>query len=78
MFILIAFLFLQKTKKGYDEIVMEVLCRLKENNLFVKTEKCFFKVQEIEMLGLIIGPDGIKMDSKKVKAIEFFTFSHIR
>ena len=34
-----------KTKQGHDEIVMEVLCRLKENDLFVKPEKCFFKVQ---------------------------------
>ena len=58
-----------KDEKGYDEIVLEVLCRLKENDLFVKPEKCFFKVQEVEMLGLIIGPDGIKMDPKKVEAI---------
>ena len=33
-----------KTEEGHDEIVMEVLCRLKENDLFVKPEKCFFKV----------------------------------
>ena len=58
-----------KTEQGHDEIVMEVLRRLKENDLFVKPEKCFFKVQEVEMLGLIIGPDGIKMDPKKVEAI---------
>ena len=58
-----------KTEEGHDEIVMEVLHRLKENNLFVKPEKYFFKVQEVEMLGLIIGPDGIKMDPKKVEAI---------
>ena len=58
-----------KDKKGHDEIVLEVLCRLKENDLFVKPEKCFFKVREVEMLGLIIGLDGIKMDPKKVEAI---------
>ena len=33
-----------KTEQGHDEIVMEVLRRLKENNLYVKPEKCFFKV----------------------------------
>ena len=61
-------LIFMKTKKGHNEIVMEVLCRLKKNNLFVKPEKCFFKVQEVEILGLIIGPNRIKMDSKKVEA----------
>ena len=58
-----------KTKEGHDKIVMEVLQWLKENVLFVEPEKCFFKVQEVEMLSLIIGPDGIKMDLKKVEAI---------
>ena len=58
-----------KTKKGHNEIVMEVLRRLKENDIFVKPKKCFFKVQEVEMLGLIISPDGIKMDPKKVEVI---------
>ena len=33
-----------KTEQGHDEIIMEVLHRLKENDLFVKSEKCFFKV----------------------------------
>ena len=58
-----------KTEQGYDEIIMEVLYRLKENDLFVKPEKCFFKVREVEMLSLIIGPDGIKMDPKEFEAI---------
>ena len=62
-------LIFMKTEEGHDEIVMEVLCRLKKNDLFVKPEKCFFKVWEVEMLGLIIGPNGIKMDLKKVKVI---------
>ena len=62
-------LIFMKDEKGHDETVMEVLQRLKENNLFVKPEKCFFKVREVEMLRLIIGPDGIKMDPKKVEVI---------
>ena len=62
-------LIFMKTEEGHDKIVMEVLCRLKENDLFVKPEKCFFKVWEVGMLSLIIGPDGIKMDPKKVEVI---------
>ena len=29
-----------ETEEGYDEIVEEVLRRLKDNDLFVKPEKC--------------------------------------
>ena len=58
-----------KTEQEHNEIVMEVLHRLKKNNLFVKPEKYFFKVHKVKMLGLIISPEGIKMDSKKVEVI---------
>ena len=51
-----------KNEAGHDAVVLEVLKHLKENNLFLKPEKCHFKVREVEMLGLIIGPEGIKMD----------------
>ena len=42
---------------------------MKENDLFLKAEKCIFGVKEIEFLGLLIGPDGIKTDPIKVEAI---------
>jgi len=29
-----------ETKKGYDEIVDKILKRLKENDLYIKLEKC--------------------------------------
>jgi len=40
--------------------VEEVLKRLKENDLFLKPEKCEFKKKEIEFLGMIIGEKGVK------------------
>jgi len=39
-----------KIKKGHDKVVEEVLKRLKENNLYVKPEKCMWKVQKIKFL----------------------------
>jgi hypothetical protein len=42
---------------------------LEENDLFLKLEKCISKEKEFEFLGLYIGPDSIKMDEVKTKAI---------
>jgi len=58
-----------KTEEGHDEIVQEVLRRLRANDLFLKPEKCFFKQREIEFLGLIIGPNGVEIDPSKVEGI---------
>lgn len=58
-----------KTEKENDKIVEEVLKWLKENDLFLKPEKCVFKQSEVEFLGLYIGPDGIWMDEVKTKVI---------
>ena len=62
-------LIFMESEEGHDEIVKEVLRKLKENDLFLKAEKCIFGVKDIEFLGLLIGPDGIKMDPIKVEAI---------
>ena len=35
-------------EEGHDEIVEEVVKRLAENNLYVKPEKCKWKVKEVE------------------------------
>jgi len=51
-----------ETEEGYDELVAEVIKRLEENNLYVKLEKCKWKVKEVEFLGVVIGPEGIKME----------------
>ena len=62
-------LIFMENEEGHDENVKEVLRKLKENDLFLKAEKCIFGAEEIEFLGLLIGPDGIKMDPIKVEAI---------
>ena len=55
-----------ETEKRRDEIVEEILRKLEENNLYIKPEKCVWKVRKIGFLGVIIGPNGIEMEEEKV------------
>jgi len=56
-------------EEGHDELVTEVVKRLEKNNLYVKPEKCKWKVRKVEFLGVVIGPEGIKMEKEKVKGV---------
>ena len=56
-------------EEGHDELVAEVIKRLEENDLYIKLEKCKWKVREVEFLGVVIGPEGIKMEKEKVKGV---------
>ena len=57
------------TEEGHDKLVEEVLRRLEENDLFVKLEKCRWKVREVEFLGVVIGPKGVEMQKEKVEGV---------
>jgi len=48
-------------KKKHDDIVEKILRRIKANNLYLKPEKCVWKVKEIDFLELVIRVNGIKM-----------------
>ena len=56
-------------EEGYNELVIEILRRLEENNLYVKPEKCKQKVKEVDLLEVVIGLEGIKMKEEKVKVV---------
>jgi len=56
-------------EEEHNEFVEEVVKRLVENNLYVKLEKYKWKVREVGFLGVIIGPEGIKMEEDKVKEV---------
>ena len=58
-----------ETEEGHNEIVKEVLKRLEENDLFVKPEKCVWKVREVGFLGVIIGEDKVRMEKEKVQGV---------
>jgi len=56
-------------EEGHDELVVEVIKKMEENDLYIKPEKCKWKVREVGFLGVIIGPEGIKMEKEKVKGV---------
>jgi len=56
-------------EEGYDKIVEEILRRLEENDLYIKLKKCVWKVRKIRFLGVVIGPNGIKMEKEKVDRV---------
>ena len=58
-----------ESEEGHDELVVEVIKRLEENNLYVKPEKYKWKVIEVGFLGVIIRADRIKMEEEKVKGV---------
>ena len=56
-------------EEGCDEIVEEILRRLEENDLYIKPEKCVWKVRKIGFLGVVIGPNGIEIEEEKVDGV---------
>jgi len=58
-----------ETEEGHDKIMEEVLKRLEENDLYVKPEKCMWKVQKIGFLEVVIGPNKIKIEKEKVDGV---------
>ncbi len=52
------------------QLVHQVLDKLEEHDLFLKPEKCIFKVPEIEYLGLVIGGGRVRMDRVKVQGVD--------
>ena len=62
-------LIITDTKEGHNKLVKKVLGRLEENNLFIKPEKCKWKVREVEFLEVVIGPKGVEMQKEKVDRV---------
>ena len=68
-----------ETEEDHDELVVEIIKRLEENNLYVKPEKYKWRIREVEFLGVVIGPEGIKMKKVKVKGVlEWLTLKCVK
>ena len=53
----------------HDELVEEVLRRLEENDLYMKLEKCVWKVEKVNFLGVVMGQGKIEMEEDKVAGV---------
>jgi len=53
-------------QERHDRIMLEVLKRLQDNNLFVKPEKCHFRVTEVDFLGMMFLVMGSKWILKRL------------
>ena len=58
-----------ENEEGHNELVAEIIKRLEENGLYVKPEKCKWKVREVGFLEVVIRPEGIKIEEEKIKGI---------
>jgi hypothetical protein len=50
--------------------VDQVLHLLSQHQLFLKQSKCDFGTSEVEYLGHLVGKDGIRVDPKKIEAMQ--------
>ena len=72
-FILVFFddiLIYSKTWESHLQHVDKALQLLRNHQLFVKRSKCSFGVSEVEYLGHIVGRDGVRVDPKKIQAMQ--------
>ena len=51
----------------HDNSVEEVLTRIEVDNLYIKLEKCKWKVRKVGFLRVVIELDGIKIKKEKCK-----------
>jgi len=56
-------------EKEYDKVVKTIVKRLVENNLYIKPKKYKLKVRKVEFLGIVIGPERIRMEKEKIKSV---------
>ncbi len=58
-----------KSRQEHDDILRQVLQRLKDHGLCTKASKCTFGTRTLKLLGHIVDEDGIHTDPEKCEAI---------
>jgi hypothetical protein len=72
-FVLVFFddiLIYSKTWTDHLTHVDQVLHLLSQHQLFLKQSKCAFGASEVEYLGHLVGKDGVRVDPKKIEAMQ--------
>ena len=59
-----------KTIKELEERTIKFLKIAEKHNLCFKRSKCDFNIEEIPILGVIVGKGQIKMEQEKIKAVK--------
>jgi hypothetical protein len=59
-----------RTLKEHVKQVKKVLRKLKEYKLYLQPRKCEFYVKETEFLGFIMSIEGVKINLKKILAVQ--------
>jgi len=59
-----------KTKKELEERTIRFLKIAEKHNLCFKQSKCDFDMEEIPILGVIVGKEQVKMEEEKIKAVK--------
>lgn len=58
------------TLKEHVEHVKKVLRKLKEYKLYLQPRKCKFYIKKTEFLGFIVSIEGVKINLKKILAVQ--------
>ena len=64
------FVILAKTMKELEERMVRFLKIAEKHNLYFKRSKRNFNIEEITILGVIIGKGQVKMEQEKIKTVK--------
>ena len=56
-------------EEGHNKVVKEIVKRLVENDLYIKSKKYKWKIREVGFLDVVIGSEGIKIKEEKMKRV---------
>ena len=59
-----------KTMEELEEQMIRFLKIAEKHNLCFKQSKCDFNMEEIPILGVVVGKGQVKMEQKKIKAVK--------